>query len=162
MENNVALSEWAVVLIFIIGTVVFVIIGLTSAKIIRPNKPNYDKLTTYESGEEPVGNAWNRINIRYYTLALIFILFEVELVFFFPWATVYANKNLITQTNGLWLWFSLTEMAIFVLILAVGLAYAWAKGFLDWAKQAKITQTFVSPVPTEKYNIVNEKYAKLN
>lgn len=160
MENSKYLSDWETVFIFIIGTMVFVLIGLLVAKIIRPNKPNYDKLTTYESGEEPVGNAWNRINIRYYTLALIFILFEVELIFLFPWATVYANKSLIQQSNGLWLWFSLSEMAIFILILAIGLAYAWAKGFLDWTKPTENPQTFVSPVPNQKYQELNAKFGK--
>lgn len=160
MENSQYLSGWATIFIFIIGSIVFVLIGLLAAKIIRPNKPNSEKLTTYESGEEPIGNAWNRINIRYYTLALIFILFEVELVFFFPWATIYANKNLIQKSNGLWLWFSLTEMAIFVLILAIGLAYAWAKGFLDWAKPTENAQTFVSPVPNQKYEELNAKFGK--
>lgn len=160
MENNLALSAWSVVLVFVIGSVVFVIIGLLVAKIIRPNKPNYEKLTTYESGEEPIGNAWNKINIRYYTLALIFILFEVELIFFFPWATVYANKTIILNTNGQWLWFSLVEMAIFILILAIGLAYAWVKGYLDWAKPAENTSVFVSPVPNQKYQDLNAKFGK--
>lgn len=134
--------------------------GFFIAKIIRPNKPNDEKLATYESGEEPIGNAWNKINIRYYTLALIFILFEVEMIFFFPWTTVYANKMLIEKTNGLWLWFSLSEIAIFVLILAAGLAYAWVKGFLDWTKPIQNQQNYLSPVPNQKYEELNAKFLK--
>lgn len=160
MENNLPLSDWSMILLFMIGAVVFVIIGLLFAKIIRPNKPNPEKLTTYESGEEPIGNAWNKINIRYYTLALIFILFEVEMIFFFPWATVYANKTIILNTNGKWLWFSMVEMAIFILILGIGLAYAWVKGYLDWAKPAENTSVFVSPIPNQKYQELNAKFGK--
>jgi len=132
--------------------------GLFVAKILRPNKPNPEKLTTYESGEDALGSTWNKFNIRYFTIALVFILFEVELVFLFPWATIFAQKELINRTDGLWGWFSLSEMAIFVGILILGLAYAWAKGYIDWVKPNTKPSDFKPIVPKSLYNKVNEKY----
>lgn len=147
------------VLIFIIGGIVFLIGGLFTAWIIRPSRPNEEKLTTYESGEEPLGNAWGRINIRFYLVALIFLLFEVEIIFLFPWATVFGDKELIDQTHGKWGWYTLIEMFVFLGILALGLAYAWAKGFLDWPKSGIKKEEINTPVPDNLYNKVNEKYA---
>lgn len=152
------LSEFSEVLLFIIAGVVFVLVSLLVSKIIRPNRPNEEKLSTYESGEQPVSSAWTQFNIRFYIVALIFILFEVELVFLFPWSTVFANKSLIEQTNGLWGWFSLVEMIIFILVLALGLAYAWVNGLLDWVKPKQKPADFTSIVPRELYDKVNEKY----
>jgi NADH-quinone oxidoreductase subunit A len=100
-----------------------------------------------------------QFNAKFYVVALIFILFDVELVFLFPWATVFGNATLIEQTNGLWGWFTLAEMFIFVGILALGLAYVWAKGYLDWVKPDLRTPKFKSKVPIEMYEQVNKKYA---
>ncbi len=118
------LTDFGYILLFIISAIVFVAVILFLAKLIRPNRPNEEKLTTYESGEEPDGNANVRFNIRFYVIALIFILFDVELIFLFPWATVFGNKRLIAETDGLWGWFSLVEMFVFVGVLLIGLAYA--------------------------------------
>lgn len=128
------------------------------ARLIRANRPSAQKLETYESGEQALGTAWSQFNIRFYIVALIFILFEVEIVFLFPWATVFANDDLIKQTDGLWGWFSLTEMIIFIFILALGLAYAWVNGLLDWVKPASTQKDLTSVVPKELYNNINEKY----
>jgi NADH-quinone oxidoreductase subunit A len=89
---------------------------------------------------------------------LIFLLFEVELVFLFPWATVFADKELIQQTNRAWGWFSMMEMVVFILVLALGLAYAWVHGFLDWVKSAPRKPSYKSPVPPELYQQINERY----
>lgn len=124
----------------------------------RPDRPNEQKLETYESGEQPVSNAWPQFNMRFYIVALIFILFEVEIIFLFPWATVFADKKLIEETNGAWGWFSLAEMIIFILILALGLAYAWVNGLFDWVKPVSKTNDFESVVPKELYNNINRKY----
>ncbi|HEX5171997.1 MAG TPA: NADH-quinone oxidoreductase subunit A, partial [Cyclobacteriaceae bacterium] len=110
------LSEFSEVLLFIVGGVLFVLSALIVSWLVRPNRPNPEKLSTYESGEEPVSLAWSQFNMRFYIIALIFILFEVELVFLFPWATIFARKELIAKTNGLWGWFTLIEMGIFLLI----------------------------------------------
>ena len=72
--------------LFIFGGLGFILIALIVGKLLRPHRPNEEKLTTYESGEDPINNAWGQFNLRFYIIALIFILFEVELVFLFPWA----------------------------------------------------------------------------
>jgi NADH-quinone oxidoreductase subunit A len=156
------LSEFGEVLLYIIGGIVFVILGIFTSRLIRPHRPNAEKLSTYESGEEPVSSAWTQFNVRFYVVALIFLLFEVEIVFLFPWATVFAKKELIAQTNGLWGWFSLIEMFLFIFILALGLAYAWANGFIDWIKPQPKPSSVTSPVPAELYKKVNTRYAGKN
>ena len=116
------MSPWAEVLLFLAGGLAFVTAALVVSRLIRPNRPNPEKLTPYESGEQPLGTAWVQVSTRFNVIALIFLLFEVEVVFLFPWATVFASPELITETNGAWGWFSFIEMLIFVGILALGLA----------------------------------------
>jgi NADH-quinone oxidoreductase subunit A len=156
--NQGYLTEFGEVLLFIVGGVVFVILSFLVSRLIRPNRPNDQKLATYESGEEAISTAWTQFNIRFYIVALIFILFEVELVFLFPWATIFAREELMDQTNGLWGWFSLIEMIIFILVLALGLAYAWVNGLLDWVKPQQRPTDYKTIVPKELYEKVNEKY----
>lgn len=153
------LSEFGEVLLYITGGIVFVILGFFTSRLIRPHRPNPEKLSTYESGEEPVSSAWTQFNVRFYVVALVFLLFEVEIVFLFPWATVFAKKELIQQTNGAWGWFSLIEMFLFIFILALGLAYAWVNGFIDWIKPNPKPSTVTSPVPADLYGKVNDRYA---
>ena len=118
------LTEFGKILIFLILGVVFVAGGLIMSWILRPNRPYPEKLTAYECGEEPVGNAWVRLNVRFYVIALIFLIFDVEVVFLLPWALVYREIGLT----------AFFEMAAFLLILLVGFAYVWVKGDLDWDK----------------------------
>ena len=90
--------------------------------ILRPNKPSAEKNMAYESGVNPVGDGWSQSQVRYYIFALLFVVFDVEAVFIFPWATrleVYGT-------------FGLVEMGIFVFVLLLGLVYAWRKGVLRW------------------------------
>ena len=89
----------------------------------RQNKSG-DKLIPYECGEIPEGSAWVQFNIRFYVIALIFLIFDVEIVFLFPWAVVYQQLGLL----------AFIEAFIFVLILIVGFVYVWAKGDLEWVK----------------------------
>ena len=98
--NQQYVSGFGEILLYIIGGTLFVIGGLVTSSLIRPSRPNPAKLATYESGEEPVSTAWTQFNVRFYIIALIFILFEVEIVLLFPWATVFADKELIRQTDG--------------------------------------------------------------
>lgn len=156
--DHYTISEFGKILLFLIGGILFLSGSFLVAKLVRPNRPNDQKLETYESGEQPISSAWSQFNMRFYIVALIFILFEVEIIFLFPWATVFADKKLITETNGLWGWFSLTEMIIFILILALGLAYVWINGLLDWIKPVSKTTDIDSAVPKELYNMINEKY----
>ena len=153
------LTDFGYILLFIIAAIVFVAVILFLAKLIRPNRPNEEKLTTYESGEEPDGNANVRFNIRFYVIALIFILFDVEIIFLFPWATVFGNKRLIAETDGLWGWFSLVEMFVFVGVLLIGLAYAWIKRHLDWVRPEVKTTEYESKIPTSLYDKINQKYS---
>lgn len=145
------LTEFGTLLLFIVGAIFFAIIGLFVSKIIRPNKPNFEKLTTYESGEDTVGNAWGKFNIQFYVVAIIFLLFEVEIIYLFPWAIVFGDKELIEGTDWAWAWFAVTEMFIFILLLALGLAYAWKKGFLDWVKPVQNAINYKSNIPNKAY-----------
>ncbi|WP_026996364.1 NADH-quinone oxidoreductase subunit A [Flectobacillus major] len=154
------LTDFGYILLFIITAIAFTVVILFVAKMLRPSRPNIEKLSTYESGEEPDGNANVRFNIRFYVIALLFVLFDIELIFLFPWATVFGNEYLIQTTNGLWRWFSVIEMFIFIGILILGLAYAWVKGHLDWVRpEVKVTNTKPN-VPAALYDKINQKYTK--
>jgi NADH-quinone oxidoreductase subunit A len=145
------IEQFGYVAAFILAGILFMAIVLTLARLIRPNRPNEEKLSTYESGEAPVGNANTRFNPRFYVVALLFVLFEVELVFLFPWAVVFRDKSLTAAAAG-WSAFALVEMLIFVGILALGLAFAWKRGYLDWEKPEIKSTDIESPVPTEAYD----------
>lgn len=153
------ISEFGNALIFIIGAIVFFLVAMLTARLLRPHRPNPEKLATYESGEDPVGGAWGKFNVRFYIVALVFILFDVELVFLFPWAVVYGDRQLNAATNGLWSWFTLAEIGIFVAILALGLAYAWVKGHLDWVTPRPESTPYQSKIPSSLYEQINKKYA---
>ncbi len=90
--------------------------------LIRPSRPTPQKMLTYESGVDPTGGGWSQSQIRYYVFALLFVVFDVEAVFLFPWATQLERYGV----------FGLVEMGIFVLVLLLGLVYAWRKGVLRW------------------------------
>lgn len=152
----IEISGFGVALLFILGGVGFVMITLLVGKILRPVRPNEEKQTTYESGEDPVKSAWGVFNVRFYVVALIFLLFETELVFLFPWATVFADKELMTETDGLWGKFSLIETFIFIGILLIGLIYVWANGMLDWAKPKPKATNYQSKIPASAYDHINQ------
>ncbi|QIP17198.1 NADH-quinone oxidoreductase subunit A [Spirosoma aureum] len=154
------LSDFGIILLFILAAFAFIGVVLFGARLLRPNRPNVEKNSTYESGEEPVGNANVQFNIRFYVVALVFVLFDVELVFLFPWATVFGQAALIRETGGLWGWFALTEAFLFVAILALGLAYVWAKGYLDWVKPQPKVPTMETKVPADLYQRVNDRYKR--
>jgi NADH-quinone oxidoreductase subunit A len=123
-------------------------------KLIAPHKPNPEKLTSYECGEEPTGNAWLPFNSRFYVIALVFLLFDVEMVFVFPWAIVFGNHEL-THYDSRWGWLALTEMFLFLGVLILGLVYVWVKGDLDWIKAKPIVPTTDVNVPLALYNQLN-------
>lgn len=158
MDQTQNLSEFGKILLFLIAGVLFVLTALLVSRLIRPNRPNPEKLATYESGEEPQGSALIQFNIRFYILALIFLLFEVEIIFLFPWATILAKEDLMLQTEGTWGVYAFVEMLIFIIILAMGLAYAWVNGHLDWVKPEPRPTEFNSPVPKEIYEQFNDRY----
>jgi NADH-quinone oxidoreductase subunit A len=135
-----------------------VLVAFLTSGLLRPNRPNDQKLATYESGEEAISSAWTQFNVRFYIVALIFLLFEVEILFLFPWATVFAKKELIEQTNGAWGWFAVIEVVVFIGVLALGLAYAWVNGHLDWIKPEPAPTQMSSPVPKGLYDRINKQY----
>jgi NADH-quinone oxidoreductase subunit A len=115
-------NNYVIVAIFIALGIFLPVAALTAGKLLRPAKPTEMKQSTYESGNEPVGEGQVRFNIRYYLFALMFVIFDVETVFLYPWAVAYDQLGL----------FALVEMLIFVSLLVVGLIYAWKKGVLQW------------------------------
>lgn len=151
-------SQFAYIFLFVVAGLLMLTVILFIAKLLRPNKPNVQKLSSYESGEDTVGDAIVGFKSEYYIVALIFLLFEVELVLLFPWSTIFGDQQLVVETKGTWGWISISEMFIFILVLAVGLVYVWAQGHLDW-KKPKVTQAKTDTVvPMKLYERINEKY----
>lgn len=147
-----SISGFGTVLLFLISGFLFVLVTLLVGRILRPSRPNEEKLTTYESGEDPAHPALGNFNPRFYVVALIFLLFEAELVFLFPWAIVFGDAELINQTGGLWGKFSLIETFIFIGILGLGLIYVWANGMLDWVKPKPKESDYQSKIPNKAYD----------
>ena len=114
--------HFANVLLFTATAVLFVFGSLLAGRFLRPHAPSREKSMIYECGEKPIGHAWFNFNPRFYLVALVFVIFEVEIAFMYPVASVYR---------------SFVEILIFVAILAVGLAYVWAMCDLEWVKGLK-------------------------
>ncbi len=123
--------QYANVLFGLIFGALFVVLNVNViSRILAPRIKDPAKNTTYECGEPAVGSAWVRFDMRFYTVALVFLIFEVEVAFLFPWAVVF---NRLSEIGGL---FAFLEVFVFVAVLGVGLVYVWAKGDLDWIKSA--------------------------
>lgn len=108
--------------VFAVLALLFPLLPLVLAKFITPKKPSPLKNATYECGMEAKGDPWIQFRIQYYIFALIFVIFDIETVFIYPWAVAFQKLGL----------FAFVEMTIFILILAVGLVYAWKKNALEW------------------------------
>ena len=126
------LFDFANVLVFTALGLGFVGVNLLIGKLLRPNNPQARKLSTYECGEPSTGSAWVNFNIRFYLVALIFIIFEVEIAFVFPVAAVF--RNLVESGEGV---LAFVKILLFIGILFLGLIYSWAKGDLEWVKKVK-------------------------
>ncbi|MFJ5233079.1 NADH-quinone oxidoreductase subunit A [Kitasatospora sp. NPDC088391] len=113
----------AVGLLAVIG-VLFVAVSFTANRLLRPSVDTPEKLLAYECGVDPVGEGWAHTQIRYYVYAFLYVIFAVDAIYLFPWATVFAAAGFGAVT--------LVEMFVFVGFLAVGLLYAWKKGVLEW------------------------------
>ncbi|HEY4197876.1 MAG TPA: NADH-quinone oxidoreductase subunit A [Mucilaginibacter sp.] len=150
------ISEFGKILIFLITGIILVCLMFFLNRIIAPNHPNAEKLTSYECGEETTGSAWLPFNSRFYVIALVFLLFDVEMVFIFPWATVFGNHEIIAA-DARWGWFSLAEMFIFLGILILGLVYVWRKGDLDWIKPKPVVPTTNASIPVSLYEKLNQE-----
>ena len=118
------LTDFGRIFAFMLLAAVFVVIAIIAAKFIRPSRPSTEKLLTYECGEDPVGSPWVKFNIRFYVVALIFLIFDVEIVLLIPWALVYKEFGFGGFLIG----------AIFIFLLGLGMAYEWRKGDLEWEK----------------------------
>ncbi len=122
--------NFANILVFVLVGAGFVGLTLFLGRLLRPSFPTFEKEATYECGEIPVSTAWINYNLRYYLVAIIFVIFDVEVAFVYPVAIVF--KNWISQGKGA---VALVEVLIFALILFVGLLYVWVKGDLNWVKK---------------------------
>src|ERR1700733_13332310 len=148
------ISEFGKILIFLITGIIMVCLAFFINKLIAPHKPNPEKLTSYKCGEEATGNAWLPFNSRFYVIALVFLLFDVEMVFIFPWAVVFGSHEL-NNFDSRWALLSLTEIFLFLGILILGLVYVWVKGDLDWIKAKPIVPTTDAHVPFNLYKQLN-------
>jgi NADH-quinone oxidoreductase subunit A len=116
------LKAYIPILLFLIVAIGFAIVALLMAWLVRPERYNKVKLEPYESGIEPTTDARDRYSVPYFLVAMLFLIFDVETIFMFPWAVI-MDKLLL---------FGLIEMVVFLFILVVGYAYAWKQGALEW------------------------------
>ncbi|ADG07839.1 NADH-quinone oxidoreductase subunit A [Kyrpidia tusciae] len=115
-------NSYLFVVIFVVLAIALAVVALTLGKWLRPAHPSREKLEPYESGVEPVGDARVQYNARYYLFALLFVVFDVEILFLYPWAVAFHELGL----------FGLVEALIFMAMLVIGLVYAWRKKVLEW------------------------------
>ena len=115
-------QSWVVVGAVAAAGVLFFVAGTAANRALRPSAPNPEKLATYESGVDPVGRGWSQTQVRYYLYAFLYVLFAVDAVYLFPWATVVKEFG----------WATVAEMGVFLGVLAVGLLHAWRRGALRW------------------------------
>ena len=116
------LTEYFPILLFILVGIAFGLVPMALGKLLAPNRPDPEKLSPYECGFEAFEDARMKFDVRYYLVAILFILFDIEIVFLFPWA-------IVLQDIG---WFGLIAMVVFLGILVVGFVYEWKKGALEW------------------------------
>jgi NADH:ubiquinone oxidoreductase subunit 3 (subunit A) len=116
-------NDWLFIGVFLVLAPLFPIIALLIPRLIAPRKSNPLKSDTYECGIETVGDTWVQFKVQYYIFALVFLVFDVELVFLFPWAVAFDSLALYAVLEGI----------LFILILVSGLLYIWRKGALEWA-----------------------------
>jgi len=122
------LAQFATVFVFLCLAIGFILVSQIISFLLRPKNPYPSKQTSYECGEEIEGSPWIQFNVRFYLVALFFIVFDVEIIFILPWAVVF--NEMVETVGPLAFW----DMAVFVGILVVGLAYVWVKGDLQWIK----------------------------
>jgi NADH-quinone oxidoreductase subunit A len=134
------LTQFASVLVFMLLGAVMVFLMLAISRLLQPRDQTPAKLTTYECGEPPVGSSWVQFNIRFYVIALIFIVFDVEIALLYPWAVIF--KQFIFEGMGALVFL---EALIFIVILLSGLAYLWKEGDLEWVRSLQGQARKVNP-----------------
>ena len=126
-------TTWLPVLLLIVIAVGFAATNVLASIVIGPGRTGKGKEETYESGMVPIGDTRKRFNVRFYIVAMIFLVFDVEIVFMYPWATIFAPANQAGKIGGFdFGLFLLVEMFIFVAILLLAYIYAWGKGVFRW------------------------------
>jgi NADH-quinone oxidoreductase subunit A len=114
--------DYLSILVFFVIAGLFGVIALVVPTLLGPHRPTSTKLKVYESGKVPYGDAQRKVPVHYFRVAMLFILFDLEVVFFYPWAVLFRRLKL----------FGLIEMGVFILVLLVGYIYVWKKGALEW------------------------------
>jgi NADH-quinone oxidoreductase subunit A len=122
-------EQYGTLAILVVVGALFYALVMTVNRVMRPSLPTPDKLSTYECGVDAVGTGWSQMNIRYYVFAFLFVIFDVEAVFLFPWAMIVEGLDGVGGPSPL---FALVAMFLFIGTLLEGLAYAWKKGVLRW------------------------------
>jgi NADH-quinone oxidoreductase subunit A len=122
-------TQWLPVVLLLVIAIGFAVVNIIASVVIGPGRTGPGKETTYESGMVPFGDARRRFNVRFYVVAMIFLVFDVEIVFFYPWATLFSKE--VTDKTAL-APVMFVSMGIFVLILLVAYFYAWGKGVFKW------------------------------
>jgi NADH-quinone oxidoreductase subunit A len=118
------LQAWAPVLLFLILVAGFAVVSVVMSHVLGVRKPDPQKLTPYECGMRPIGTARDRISVKFYLVAMFFLLFDIEAVFLFPWSVVYRDLRL----------FGFFEMLLFIAAILAGYIYVWKRGALDWER----------------------------
>lgn len=122
-------------LVFASVGAVFLAVNLLVGRLVRPNTPSPEKSEIYECGERPVGSSWIQFDLRFYVVALLFVIFDVEIAFFFPWAVVFGDA--VNHGQQSFAEFAFFELLVFFAILLVGFAYLWKRGDLEWIRSLK-------------------------
>jgi NADH-quinone oxidoreductase subunit A len=142
------LTEFGKIFVFMLVAALFTIVAIFVAKLIRPSRPTHEKLLTYECGEDIIGSPWVKFNIRFYVVALIFLIFDVEVVLLIPWALVYQHFGVGGYLVGF----------IFLFLLGLGMAYEWRKGDLEWIRP-ELKHRVLKKINSEKQVLKQEKVA---
>ena len=116
------MAEWTFIALLLLISMVFPAVPIVAGRLLAPHKPNDLKNSIYECGVETVGDTWVQFKVQYYIFALVFLVFDIEVVFMFPWAVAYNQIALYGVISGV----------VFILLLAEALIYAWRKGALEW------------------------------
>lgn len=115
-------SQYAPVLVMFVLALVVVTVMVNAGRVLGPRNPTREKLEAFECGNEASGSAWGRFSVKFYLTAILFVVFDVEVVFLYPWALVFRKLG----------WFGIATMGFFMGVLALGLIYEWRKGALEW------------------------------
>ena len=139
------------IVIFAVVAVLFVFMSLAVGSLVRPNIPNPEKLAVYECGEPAIGSSWVQFDLRFYIVALVFLIFDVEVALFYPWAVAYGSAAQLAAEFGKTVFeirlVALVDMLFFFGVLLVGFAYLWKFGYLDWVRSAATTSLKVTRRP---------------